>query len=194
MACQLRVVTSKALTDCFPTQSVGTTPRSLRVEQLKCATSPINLAIRGLQPLFNESRSPTTMAEVLPQIRVRADTQSREASFKVETPTVLPLTDATNNTGNGRIISPESVEGETPSQLPAFSNMAQPITAKMLAQLLTLLSSTTVAKYQKLSRQVHADHFRQSGECCEQVSRGGGTERLTSNRPPVTRMSQSAWS
>ena len=66
------------------------------------------------------------MAEVLPRIRVRSDTQSREASSKVEAPAALPLRDATNHTGYGRITSLESVEGETLSQLPGFSNMAQP--------------------------------------------------------------------
>ena len=54
------------------------------------------------------------MAEVLPQIRVRADTQSREVNARVETPIALPLRDATNDAGNGRISSPETVEGETP--------------------------------------------------------------------------------
>ena len=58
------------------------------------------------------------MAEGLPQIRVRADRQLREASSKVETPKALPLRDATNNTGNGRVASTEGVEGETPSLLP----------------------------------------------------------------------------
>lgn len=57
------------------------------------------------------------MAEVLPQIRVRADTQSQEASSKVETPVLPPLRDATKTTGNGRISSPESAEGETPLRL-----------------------------------------------------------------------------
>lgn len=61
------------------------------------------------------------MAEVLPQIRVRSDTQSREPSSKVEPLAALPLRDATNNISNGRITSPESVEGEPPSQLPGFS-------------------------------------------------------------------------
>lgn len=74
--------------------------------------------------MFNESQSPTTMAEVLPQIRVRSDTQSREASSKVEAPAALLWRDATNNTGNGRKTSPDSVEGETLSQLPGFSNTA----------------------------------------------------------------------
>ena len=99
-----------------------------------------------LDPSFNESRSRsrsrslTTMAEVLPQIRLRADTQSREASSNVESPTILPLKDATNNVGNGRVTSPESVEGKTPSLLPGVSNMGRPTTAtKMLAELLTLL-------------------------------------------------------
>ena len=54
------------------------------------------------------------MAEVLPQIRPRADTQPREADSKLETPTILPLRDATNYTGNGRLNSSESVEGEIP--------------------------------------------------------------------------------
>lgn len=54
------------------------------------------------------------MAEVLPQIRVRADTQSREVNSKVETAIALPLSDATDDAGNGRISSPETVEGETP--------------------------------------------------------------------------------
>lgn len=66
------------------------------------------------------------MAEVLPQIRVRADTQSREASSKIETPTLLPLRDATKNIGNGRVNTTESAEGEPPAQLPGFSNTAQP--------------------------------------------------------------------
>ena len=55
------------------------------------------------------------MAEVLPQIRVRADTQSREVSSKVETATALPLRDATNDASNGRISSPETLEGEIPA-------------------------------------------------------------------------------
>ena len=58
-----------------------------------------------------------TMAEVLPQIRVRADTQSREVNSKVETATALPLRDETNDTGNRRISSPETVEGETPGSV-----------------------------------------------------------------------------
>lgn len=52
------------------------------------------------------------MVEVLPQIRMRAEMQSRETGSKVETPTVLPLRDATNNIGTGRITSTESLEGE----------------------------------------------------------------------------------
>ena len=76
------------------------------------------------------------MAEVLPQVRVRADTQSREASSRVELSTHLPLKDTTNNAGNGRGTAPESVEGEIPSQLPPFNNMEQP-TPKILAKLLT---------------------------------------------------------
>lgn len=67
-----------------------------------------------LQTLFNESRSIGMMAEVVPQIRVRADTQSREMSSKVETATALPLRDATNDAGNVRMSSPETVEGEIP--------------------------------------------------------------------------------
>lgn len=54
------------------------------------------------------------MAEVLSQIRVRADTQSREAGFKVETATALPLRDAANDASNGRISSTETGEGEIP--------------------------------------------------------------------------------
>lgn len=54
------------------------------------------------------------MAEVLPQVRGRADTQSREVGSKLETPTVLPLRDTTNNTSSGRMITSESVEGEIP--------------------------------------------------------------------------------
>ena len=84
------------------------------------------MAISGLSFFSNESRSPTAMAEVLPQIRVRAATQSRDAGSKMEPPSSQPLKDATNGTGNGRIILPESAEGETPSQLPGFSNIAQP--------------------------------------------------------------------
>ena len=76
------------------------------------------------------------MAEVLPQVRVRADTQSRETTSRVETSTHLPLKDTTITSGNGRVIAPESVEGETPSQLPPFNNMEQP-TPKVLAELLT---------------------------------------------------------
>ena len=54
------------------------------------------------------------MAEVLPQVGGRADTQSREVGSKPETPTVLPLRDATNNIKNGRMITSESVEGKIP--------------------------------------------------------------------------------
>ena len=101
--------------------------------------SPVQLAISGLSSLSNESRSPTAMAEVLPQIRVRAATQSRDAGSKMEPPAVQPLKDATNGTGNGRITLPESAEGETPSQLPGFSNTAQPQTTNLFAEPLTLL-------------------------------------------------------
>ena len=88
--------------------------------------TPVQLAISGLSSFSNESRSPTAMAEVLPQIRVRAATQSRDAGSKMEPPSSQPLKEATNGTGNGRIVLPESAEGETPSQLPGFSNIAQP--------------------------------------------------------------------
>ena len=54
------------------------------------------------------------MAEVLPQRGRRADTQSREVGPKMETSTVLPLRDATNNTKTGRMVTSESVEGEIP--------------------------------------------------------------------------------
>ena len=54
------------------------------------------------------------MAEVLPQVGGRADTQSREVGSKMETPIVPPLRDTTNNTKNGRMITSESVEGEIP--------------------------------------------------------------------------------
>lgn len=50
------------------------------------------------------------MAEVLPQIRVRADAQSREASSMMDTYKSPPLRDATNGMGNGRVTSPENVE------------------------------------------------------------------------------------
>ena len=54
------------------------------------------------------------MAEVLPQVGGRADTQSSEVGSKPKTPTVLPLRDTTNHTGNGRMITSESAEGEIP--------------------------------------------------------------------------------
>lgn len=139
LACQLQAVTSKTLRDRFTTRSLGTAPRSLRSDLADCTRRSVACAIREVRPLFNESRSHTTMAEVLPQIRVRADTQSREASSKVATPAILPLRDATNNTGNGRVIAPESVEGEIPSQLAGFGNMAQPTTTNIFAEPLTPL-------------------------------------------------------
>ena len=55
------------------------------------------------------------MAEVLPQIRLRADAQSPEASSKVDTLKSPPLRDGTNSIDNGRVKPLESVEGETPS-------------------------------------------------------------------------------
>ena len=79
------------------------------------------------------------MAEVLPQIRLRADTQSQEATSTGETPRILPLRDATNSAGNGRAPAPESVEGETPSSLSGFSTKEQPATETILSDLLTLL-------------------------------------------------------
>ena len=102
--------------------------------------SPVQLAISGISALSNESRSPTAMAEVLPQIRVRAATQSRDAGSKMEPPANQPLKDATNGTANGRVILPESAEGETPPQLPGFSNIDQPQTTSLFAEPLTLLS------------------------------------------------------
>ena len=54
------------------------------------------------------------MAEVLPKVGGRADSQSREVGSKLETPTVLPLRDTTNNASNGHIIVSDSVEGEIP--------------------------------------------------------------------------------
>ena len=102
--------------------------------------SPIQLAISGISSISNESRSPTAMAEVLPQIRVRAATQSRDAGSKMEPPANQPLKDATNGTAHGRIILPESAEGETPSQLPGISNIDQPQTTNLFAEPLTLLS------------------------------------------------------
>ena len=59
------------------------------------------------------------MAEVLPQVGGRADTQSREVGSKLDTPTILPLRDATNNANNGRTITSESVEGEIPPMIAA---------------------------------------------------------------------------
>ena len=94
--------------------------------------SPVQLAIREISSISNESRSPTAMAEVLPQIRVRAATQSRDAGSKMEPPANQPLKDATNGTANGRIILPESAEGETPSRLPGFSTIDQPQTTRVL--------------------------------------------------------------
>ena len=61
------------------------------------------------------------MAEVLPQLRGRADTQSRGVGSKLETPTVLPLREATNNSRNGRITTSESVEGERPCMTAAWN-------------------------------------------------------------------------
>ena len=106
----------------------------------KCIVSPVRLVISEISSISNESRSPTAMAEVLPQIRVRAATQSRDAGSKMEPPANQPLKDATNGTANGRIILPESAEGETPSQLPGFSNIDQPRTTNLYAESLTLLS------------------------------------------------------
>ena len=80
------------------------------------------------------------MAEVLPQIRVRAATQSRDSGSKMELPANQPLKDATNGTANGRINGPESAEGKTPSQLPGFSNILQPQTTNLLTEPLTVLS------------------------------------------------------
>ena len=91
--------------------------------------SPVQLAISRISSsISNESRITTAMAEVLPQIRVRAATQSRDAGSKMESPANQPLKDASNGTANGRIILPESAEGETPSQLPGFNNIDQPQT------------------------------------------------------------------
>ena len=60
------------------------------------------------------------MAEVLPQVGGRADTQSREVGSRLETPTVMPLRDTTNNTSSGRMITSESVEGEIPRMIAAI--------------------------------------------------------------------------
>ena len=51
------------------------------------------------------------MTDTLPQIRVRADTQSRDAGSTVEAQTRLPGKDLSNYSGNGRVNGPENTEG-----------------------------------------------------------------------------------
>ena len=51
------------------------------------------------------------MTDTLPQIRVRADTQSRDAGSKAEVQARLPAKDLSNYSGNGRVNGPENTEG-----------------------------------------------------------------------------------
>ena len=51
------------------------------------------------------------MTDTLPQIRVRADTQSRDASSKTEAQARLPAKDSSNYSGNGRVNSPDNTDG-----------------------------------------------------------------------------------
>jgi len=51
------------------------------------------------------------MADTLPQIRVRSDTQSRDTDAKIEAPARQSLKDPASNAGNGRPMSPDNMEG-----------------------------------------------------------------------------------
>ena len=60
------------------------------------------------------------MTDTLPQIRVRADTQSRDAAVKAEAQARLPAKDSSNYSGSSRVNGPDNTEGAQ-SQLDAFS-------------------------------------------------------------------------
>ena len=51
------------------------------------------------------------MTDTLPQIRVRADTQSRDAALKTEAQARLPAKDSSNYSSNGRVYVPDNTEG-----------------------------------------------------------------------------------
>lgn len=51
------------------------------------------------------------MTDTLPQIRVRADTHSRDAALKTEAQARLPAKDSSNYSSNGRVNGPDNTEG-----------------------------------------------------------------------------------
>ena len=103
-----------------------------------------HLAIRGLQSSCS-NRGASTMTDTLPQIRVRADTQSRDVGTKAEAQARLPAKDLSNYSGNGRVNGPDSTES------------ARPVSCCMLS-----LHLTSIISYTLLTKSLQHARFHQA--------------------------------